>query len=158
MKLQSFVTLLPVVLPLTQAAPAIRQTNPGLRGDKSLLGYSPSNRVGGDSPDIKYTLLPEQKEDPDIGSYLDFQKADNPQPIRGPKGADDPGPSMFCVSRSYYEDSMLTPRPGNYYYDRINSDKLAPPGTDNGQTINAQWPMDKFTILCGQTQGLLTGF
>lgn len=32
---------------------------------------------------------------------------------------------------------------GNYAYDRINSDKLAPPGTDNGQTINAQWPMGK---------------
>lgn len=30
---------------------------------------------------------------------------------------------------------------GNNYYDQINSDKLAPPGTDNGATINAQWPM-----------------
>ena len=30
---------------------------------------------------------------------------------------------------------------GNYVYDKINSDKLAPPGTDHGQTINAQWPM-----------------
>jgi hypothetical protein len=30
---------------------------------------------------------------------------------------------------------------GNNYYDQINSDKLAPPGTDHGQTINAQWPM-----------------
>jgi hypothetical protein len=38
---------------------------------------------------------------------------------------------------------------GNYYYDRINSDKLAPPGTDHGQTINAQWPMGKSTGYCG---------
>lgn len=30
---------------------------------------------------------------------------------------------------------------GNYHYDRVNSDKLAPPGTDHGQTINAQWPL-----------------
>jgi hypothetical protein len=36
---------------------------------------------------------------------------------------------------------------GNYYYDRINSDKLAPPGTDHGATINAQWPMGKFMAL-----------
>lgn len=39
---------------------------------------------------------------------------------------------------------------GNYNYDRINSDKLAPPGTDHGQTINAQWPMGKFTSLAGE--------
>lgn len=32
---------------------------------------------------------------------------------------------------------------GNDAYHRINSDKLAPPGTDNGQTIQAQWPMSK---------------
>lgn len=36
---------------------------------------------------------------------------------------------------------------GNYYYDRINSDKLAPPGTDHGATINAQWPMGKLIDL-----------
>lgn len=35
---------------------------------------------------------------------------------------------------------MLTEK-GNDNYDRINSDKLAPPGTDSGSTINAQWPM-----------------
>lgn len=23
----------------------------------------------------------------------------------------------------------------------MNSDKMAPPGTDHGETINAQWPM-----------------
>ena len=41
---------------------------------------------------------------------------------------------------------------GNYYYDRINSDKLAPPGTDHGQTINAQWPMGKFASFMGNRQ------
>ncbi|KAJ5336071.1 hypothetical protein MYU51_009515 [Penicillium brevicompactum] len=124
MKLGVFTTLIPAILPVVCAAPARRDAdNPPLRGSGSLVGYSSSNKGGGDSPpDIKYTLLPGQKEDPKIGSYLDFQKADNPQPIRGSTGADDPGPR-------------------NYYYDRINSDKLAPPGTDHGQTINAQWPM-----------------
>lgn len=38
----------------------------------------------------------------------------------------------------------LTFIPGNYNYDKINSDKLAPPGTDSGQTINAQWPLGEF--------------
>ena len=32
-------------------------------------------------------------------------------------------------------------RIGNYNYDRINSDLLAPPGTDNGDIPNAKWPM-----------------
>ncbi|CDM33128.1 Bicupin, oxalate decarboxylase/oxidase [Penicillium roqueforti FM164] len=124
MKFQLFVTLLPAVLPLVHGIPARRDTpNPGLRGSDSLVGHSSSNKGGSDSPpDIKYTLVPGQTEDPNIGPYLDFEKADNPQPIRGSAGADDPGPR-------------------NYYYDRINSDKLAPPGTDHGQTINAQWPM-----------------
>ncbi|CAG7919374.1 unnamed protein product [Penicillium olsonii] len=126
MKLQILTTLIPALVTLIHAAPARRDTeNPGLRGSESLLGYSSSNKGGGISPpDIKYTLLPGQKEDPKIGSYLDFEKADNPQPIRGSTGSDDPGPR-------------------NYNYDRINSDKLAPPGTDHGQTINAQWPMGK---------------
>lgn len=97
--------------------------NPSLRGSENLLGYSPDNKLTEHSTEeIKYTLLPAQKEDPKIGSYLDFEKVNNPQPIRGDLGASDPGPR-------------------NYYYDRINSDKLAPPGTDKGQTINAQWPM-----------------
>lgn len=104
MKLQLFVTLLPVVLPLVHGAPARKDTpNPGLRGNDSLVGYSPGNEGGGDSrPEIKYTLVPEQKEDPKIGSYLDFEKADNPQPIRGPTGSDDPGPSTSAVNTMHY--------------------------------------------------------
>lgn len=99
MKLQALVSLLAFVLPLAHAAPAPRDTtNPGLRGSDALVGYSSSNKGGSDSPpDIKYTLLPGQKEDPDIGSYLDFQNADNPQPIRGSTGSDDPGPSTFAT-------------------------------------------------------------
>ncbi|CEJ57677.1 Putative Thermophilic glucose-6-phosphate isomerase [Penicillium brasilianum] len=126
--LSQAVQLVPALLCLVNAAPApIRKddssSNPGLRGSEALVGYSRTEQVAtGTKPDIKYTLLPGQKEDKDIGSYLDFENVENPQPIRGSTGSDDPGPR-------------------NYYYDRINSDKLAPPGTDHGATINAQWPM-----------------
>ncbi|GLI78289.1 hypothetical protein PoHVEF18_006599 [Penicillium ochrochloron] len=125
--------LLPALLSLVNAAPARRDdssgSNPGLRGSEALVGYSATEQVAsGSKPDIKYTLLPGQKEDPKIGSYLDFENVENPQPIRGSTGSDDPGPR-------------------NYYYDRINSDKLAPPGTDHGATINAQWPMGKLIDL-----------
>ncbi|KAF3391398.1 Oxalate decarboxylase OxdC [Penicillium rolfsii] len=121
------VYLLPSLLSFVNAAPtrsdASSGSNPGLRGSEALLGYSATEQVAsGSKPDIKYTLLPGQKEDSKIGSYLDFENVENPQPIRGTTGSDDPGPR-------------------NYYYDRINSDKLAPPGTDHGATINAQWPM-----------------
>jgi hypothetical protein len=86
-------------LPLVQAAPARRDSdsNPGLRGNESLVGYSPSEpSASKTAPDIKYSLLPGQKEDPKIGSYLDFEKVDNPQPIRGSNGGDDPGPSTHA--------------------------------------------------------------
>ena len=69
--------------------------NPPLRGDKTLMGYSSSNNHPGLKQNIEYTLLPGQKEDPDIGTYLDFENVKNPQPIRGPTGGPDPGPSMY---------------------------------------------------------------
>ncbi|KAL4893223.1 RmlC-like cupin domain-containing protein [Aspergillus ambiguus] len=106
-------------------APAARASsgNPPLRGSEDLLGYSASNKLSGDSTGgIKYTLVPGQKEDADDGVYLNFENTENPQPIRGDTGGTDPGRR-------------------NSYYDRTNSDKFAPPGTDEGQTINAQWPM-----------------
>jgi hypothetical protein len=31
--------------------------------------------------------------------------------------------------------------------DKMNPDKLAPPGTDSGSTINAQWPMGEQSFL-----------
>lgn len=85
--------LLPALLPLAGAVPTRRDSNPPLRGSEALLGYSSSEKVTtGSKPDIKYTLLPRQKEDPDVGAYLDFENVENPQPIRGSTGADDPGP------------------------------------------------------------------
>ncbi|EAW14256.1 putative oxalate decarboxylase [Aspergillus clavatus NRRL 1] len=127
--------LLPI-LPFIHAAPS----NPPLRGSPDLLGYSSSYTLPSQAPDIKFTLVPGQKDDVDDGVYLDFEDADNPQPIRGDRGGTDPGPSMVCSVQIDQTDSDRDP--GNEYYDRINSDKLAPPGTDSGQTINAQWPME----------------
>lgn len=99
--LSQAVQLLPALLCLVDAAPAsVRRddssSNPGLRGSEALVGYSPTEKVAtGPKPDIKYTLLPGQNEDPDIGSYLDFENVENPQPIRGTTGSDDPGPRKF---------------------------------------------------------------
>lgn len=88
--------LLPVFLPLASGAPARRDSNPPLRGTESLVGYSPSENVAtGSKPDIKYSLLPGQKENADVGAYLDFENVANPQPIRGSTGSDDPGPREF---------------------------------------------------------------
>jgi hypothetical protein len=95
----------------------------GLRGTEALLGYSPGNKLTTENTNaISYQLAPGQTDDANLGTYLDFENNPNPQPIRGSKGGSDPGP-----------------RTSNY--DKINSDKLAPPGTDHGGTINAQWPL-----------------
>lgn len=137
--------LLPGLLPHVEAVPTRRGSNPPLRGSEALVGYSPTENIAtGSKPDIQYSLLPGQKEAPDIGAYLDFEKAENPQPIRGSTGGDDPGPRMFLRALTWR--FLLILYAGNYYYDRINSDKLAPPGTDNGQTINAQWPLGMFNL------------
>ncbi|ODM21439.1 hypothetical protein SI65_02283 [Aspergillus cristatus] len=107
---------------LFAAAQAAPTSNPGLRGSGDLVGYSPSRDVPVKNTSVQYELVKGQKEDADVGVYLDFKDVKNPQPIRGSHGGTDPGPK-------------------NDAYQRLNSDKLAPPGTDNGQTINAQWPM-----------------
>ncbi|KAF2183581.1 oxalate decarboxylase [Zopfia rhizophila CBS 207.26] len=94
-----------------------------LRGPSDLLGFSPTNvLIDEDTTAIDFELAPGQTEDANLGLFLDFENIDNPQPIRGTRGGTDPGPR-------------------NTELDKMNSDKLAPPGTDHGQTINAQWPM-----------------
>ncbi|KAL2865002.1 putative oxalate decarboxylase [Aspergillus lucknowensis] len=122
----ALVLALLTLLPSVHGAPALPKRdggNPPLRGPEDLLGYSPDNKLTGQTTEeIPYTLVPGQKEDADLGLYLDFSNNDNPQPIRGSLGGTDPGPR-------------------NRELDRQNSDKLAPPGTDHGQTINANWPM-----------------
>ncbi|KAK7522293.1 putative oxalate decarboxylase [Phyllosticta citriasiana] len=99
-------------------------SNPGLRGSEELLGYNPTNVLSQEKTDDvgDYQLLPGQKEDANIGEYLDFSNVENPQPIRGSKGGTDPGPRTPAL-------------------DKLFSDKLAPPGTDHGDTGNAQWSL-----------------
>lgn len=79
------------LLSLALAAPA----NPPLHGSPSLAGYSASNKVPVKDTDVQYELVPGQKDKADLGQYFDFEKIDNPQPFRGPKGGTDPGPRMF---------------------------------------------------------------
>ncbi|KAL5335233.1 RmlC-like cupin domain-containing protein [Aspergillus crustosus] len=124
MKSTVALTLL-ALLPSIHGAPTFKRDdggNPPLRGSEDLLGYSSDNVLTNQTTEIKYTLVPGQKDDEDLGVYLDFSDTENPQPIRGSKGGSDPGPRNPTI-------------------DRQNSDKLAPPGTDHGQTINANWPM-----------------
>jgi hypothetical protein len=110
MKLEIFckaVQLLLALLSIMNAAPARRYdssgSDPSLRGSEALLGYSPTERVAsGSKPDIKYTLLPGQKENAKICSYRDFENVDNPQPIRGSSGSDD----LVLVSESTCPHSM----------------------------------------------------
>lgn len=98
-----------------------------------LLGYRPSNTlVNENTNNILYSLAPGQTADANIGAYLDFENIANPQPIRGTKGGSDPGPRKY-IKISILE-SMVTGRHvpdmkhlGASEYDRINSDKLAPP-------------------------------
>ncbi|KAJ0413425.1 oxalate decarboxylase [Aspergillus carlsbadensis] len=132
------------LLPSIQGAPAPfpfpkRQSggDPPLQRSKSLLGYSASNKLTGESTkDVQYKLAASQTEGADLGVYLDFSDIENPQPIRGSKGGTDPAHHMH--PRPSPDD---TNRPGNPELDAQNSDKVAPPGTDHGQTINANWPM-----------------
>jgi hypothetical protein len=91
----SALTLLALLAGTGAAAPTARDSagNPPLRGSEDLLGYSASNKLSPHSTeDIKYTLASGQKDDADLGVYLDFETVDNPQPIRGELGGTDPGP------------------------------------------------------------------
>lgn len=81
-----------------RAAATSSGANPPLRGSPDLAGYSPSNTVSDeDTNAFSYSLAPGQTADANLGLYLDFSNVDNPQPIRGSKGGNDPGPSKPLV-------------------------------------------------------------
>ncbi|KAF3391083.1 Oxalate decarboxylase OxdD [Talaromyces pinophilus] len=123
-------TALLLALKAVVAAPAAASSNP-LRGGKNLIGYSPTNTISNENTEtISYQLAPGQTDAADLGVYLNFDDVESPQPIRGDTGGTDPGPRNSEMYKMY-------------------SDKLAPPGTDSGATINAQWPM----ALSGVTLG-----
>ncbi|KAK5164865.1 uncharacterized protein LTR77_009529 [Saxophila tyrrhenica] len=98
-----------------------------LRGSKSLAGYDSANPVDYEDstviPQDEFELASAQKQDPDLGLYLDLADVENPQPIRGGSQAPtDPGPRDREIERQ-------------------NPDLYAPPGTDMGGLPNAKWPM-----------------
>lgn len=124
MALRTFTTLLLALSSLQRglAAPAGTKTTRQASGG-SLLGYSSANGVINENTDnIDYELAAGQTDAATIGAYLDFNNVKNPQPIRGSKGGTDPGPRT-------------------QQYDKLNPDKLAPPGTDHGGVDNAEWPL-----------------
>ncbi|KAH7371318.1 oxalate decarboxylase-like protein [Cadophora sp. MPI-SDFR-AT-0126] len=111
----------------TLAAPTLGRVEPS-----SLLGYNPANKlVFQDTDAIEFETAPGQNDDANIGASLDFTTIENPQPFRGSKGGLDPGPRTLG-------------------YDRLNPDKLAPPGTDSGSVANAEWPMGLSHVKMGR--------
>ncbi|POS72015.1 oxalate decarboxylase [Diaporthe helianthi] len=107
----------------TPTAPVTSQSG-SLYGDESLLGgNAPIPDVSTESAVVENPqFVTGQDADRKLGLYLDFNSVEAPQPVRGGLGATDPGPRT-------------------YYYERINPDLFAPPGTDNGDVENAMWPL-----------------
>ncbi|QGA18862.1 hypothetical protein EYB26_006547 [Talaromyces marneffei] len=131
---QGITTLAGVLLTfkLATAAPAAPAFSNPLRGGENLIGYSPTNTISNENTEtISYQLAPGQTDTADLGVYLDFDGVENPQPIRGNTGGTNPGPRNAEMNKMY-------------------SDKFAPPGTDAGTTINAQWPLALSSAVLGK--------
>jgi oxalate decarboxylase family bicupin protein len=108
---------------LVSALPAPNPTINQHPTETSYLGYNPTNVLDtADTHSIQFSYAPGQTNSPNDGASLNFIGLDNPQPIRGSKGGDDPGPRTE-------------------QYDVLNPDALAPPTTDHGSVDNAQWPL-----------------
>lgn len=78
--------------------PVATAASGSLYGDESLLtGYASRPAVsGGDSAVVDNPeLVNGQEASEKLGLYLDFNSVEKPQPIRGSKGATDPGPSKL---------------------------------------------------------------
>ncbi|KAK5083226.1 hypothetical protein LTR70_008284 [Exophiala xenobiotica] len=84
----------------------------------SISGAGPAATLPADS----WSLVSNQDAPADEGLILNFEDAENPQPIRGESGNTDSGPRT-------------------YEYDRINPDLLARPVIDMGDMPNSKWPM-----------------
>lgn len=106
--------------------PTVTAASGSLYGTEDLLGGRATEPDT--SAESESAVVPEpeyvngQDTDDKLGLYLDFNSVEAPQPVRGGYGGTDPGPRT-------------------YYYERINSDVYAPPGTDNGAVDQAMWPL-----------------
>ena len=110
---------------VTAPVPTVTASSGSLRGDSSLLGGNaplpdPDKSDSAVVPDPQY--VNGQQASGNLGLYLDFNNANPPQPVRGTKGATDPGPRT-------------------YDYEKLNPDLFAPPATDAGDMPNSMWPM-----------------
>ena len=104
--------------------PTVSSASGSLYGSEDLLGgIAAEPDTDADSavvPNPQY--VNGQDAAKNLGLYLDFNSVDAPQPVRGGYGGTDPGPRT-------------------YYYERINPDVYAIPGTDNGDVAQAMWPL-----------------
>jgi hypothetical protein len=94
--------------------PTVTSAQGSLYGDESLLGGNaarPPTSGGGSAVVSDPELVDGQKASETLGLYLDFNSVEAPQPIRGAKGATDPGPSMpsyIPVKHTFRLDDRLT--------------------------------------------------
>lgn len=104
--------------------PTVTAVSGSLYGSEDLLGgRAPEPDTSADSAVVENPqYVNGQDADKKLGLYLDFNSVEAPQPVRGGYGATDPGPRT-------------------YYYERINPDVYAVPGTDNGDVAQASWPL-----------------
>ena len=85
---------LPLSIPTGQAAGPPGNSGE-VYGSEDFLGPDGNPVNPADSAIVtNYDLVQGQDADPDLGLYLDLEKAENPQPIRGSNGGTDPGPRM----------------------------------------------------------------
>lgn len=104
--------------------PTVTAASGSLYGGEDLLGgNAPLPDVSSESAVVENPeFVDGQSADRKLGLYLDFNSVEAPQPQRGGYGATDPGPRT-------------------YYYEKLNPDLYAPPGTDSGDVANAMWPL-----------------
>jgi hypothetical protein len=96
----------PAAISSASAPSASASNNDPLRGSEALLGYSAENVFSPENTaDVPYQPVEGQNDDAIDGFYLDFESIENPQPIRGSKGATDPGPRKSS-------EPISQPRPG----------------------------------------------
>ncbi|KAG6355972.1 hypothetical protein INS49_015357 [Diaporthe citri] len=99
----------------TPRSQTVTAASGSLYGNEDLLGgNAPLPDVNSESAVVENPeYVNGQSADRKLGLYLDFNSVEAPQPERGGYGATDPGPRT-------------------YYYEKINPDVYAIPGTDSG--------------------------
>lgn len=90
---------LPLSIPIGQAVGPPGGTGE-VYGSEEFLGPDGNAVNPADSAIVtNYDLVPGQTADADLGLYLNLEKAENPQSIRGSTGGTDPGPRMTYPCR-----------------------------------------------------------